>query len=112
MAPNAFDVRLQERRRDLSCHLSSGIAKHHLGNVQKQICLRRICSSIGVGRVHATHTGGVPCLSSLFLEIGDFSSKDESGDALLDSWTHPVFRRNVPQDAAKIVQMSDMTKKN
>ena len=65
-------------------------------------------------RPHAydTYTGGVPCLSSSFSEIGDFDSKDESGNALLDSWMHPVLRRNVPQDTAKIVQMSDMTKKN
>ena len=65
-------------------------------------------------RPHAydTYTGGVTVLSSLFLEIGDFVIEDESGNALLDSWMHPVLRRNVPQDTAKIVQMSDMTKKN
>lgn len=55
-------------------------------------------------RPHAydTYTGGVPCLSSLFLEIGDFSLKDESGNALLASWLHPFLRRNVPQDTAKV----------
>ena len=64
-------------------------------------------------RPHAydTYTGGVPCLSSFRFEIGDFAIKDESGNALLDSWFHPVFRQNVPQDIAKIVQMSDMAKK-
>ena len=63
-------------------------------------------------RPHAydTYTGGVPCLSSFRFEIGDFVAKDESGNALLDSWLHPVLRRNVPQDMAKIVQMSDMAK--
>ena len=60
---------------------------------------------------HDTYTGGVPCLSSLFLEIGDFSSKDESGNALLASWLQPVLRRNGPQVTAKIMQMSDMAKR-
>ena len=65
-------------------------------------------------RPHAydTYTGGVPCLSSFRFEIGDFDVKDESGNALLASWLHPVSRRNGPQVTAKIVQMSDMTKKS
>ena len=66
-------------------------------------------------RPHAydTYTGGVPSLSSLFKwNLPDFVVKDESGNALLASWLHSVSRRNGPQDTAKIMQMSDMTKKS
>ena len=38
-----------------------------------------------------TYTGDAPCLSSLRFEIGDFGLKDESGNALLVLWLHPVF---------------------
>ena len=91
MALNVW-LTIQERRRDLSYHLSTGIAKHHFGNEKKQICLRRICSSTGVGRLHTKHTQETHLvLSSFRFEIGDFVDKDESGNALWASWLRPVF---------------------
>ena len=57
MAPNTFDVRIQERRRDLSLLILNLVSPNTIERMKKkQICLRRICSSIGVGRMHTTHT--------------------------------------------------------
>lgn len=68
---------------------------------KKQICLRHICSSNGVGHANETYTGGVPFLSSSFFEIGDFCLKDESGNALLSSWNTPCLKRNSPTSRCK-----------
>ena len=48
-----------------------------------------------------TYTGGVPCLSSSFSEIGDFDSKDESGNALLAPWLSLRFARIRPLGKGK-----------
>ena len=104
MAPNAFDVRIQERRSDLSLlHLIAGIAKHHLGN-EKETNMPTPYMLGHRRRPHAydTYTGGVPCLSSFRFEIGDFAIKDESGNTLLDSWLSHRSTRFRPQVTAKI----------
>ena len=109
-----FDVRIQERRRDLSL-LISWQALVNLWTNEEETNMPTPYMLEHRRRPHAydTYTGGVPSLSSLFKwNLPDFVVKDESGNALLASWLHPVSRRNGPQVTAKIVQMSDVTKKS
>ena len=66
--------------------------------------------------MHTKHTGGVSCiLPSLFFEIGDFVSKDESAERSLGlSGIHPPPRKgqNAPKDGTKLHIISIRAKKN
>ena len=79
--------------------------------IQKQICLRRICSSIGVGRMHTTHTQEayhVSHPSDLKLAISLQRMKAETL-----SWPRgfpSVLHGFVHLAKAKVIQMRDMTK--
>ena len=76
-----FGKCIQEKRRDLSLLISQLASPNAIGQMKKKQYAYAVYARALRRRPHAhdTYTGGVPVLSSLFLEIGDFVMKDESG---------------------------------